>query len=308
MRTYLLRRLGWGLFSLWGAATLVFLLARAIPGDPVDAMLGENAPQSRKAELRAALHLDEPLPTQYGRFLSGAVRGDLGVSLRTGRPVARELADAFPFTLWLGLSALLAACAVGLPLGGLAARYPDSWVDSLSRFLSTAGLALPSFFLGPVLLLTFAVLIPLFPISGADEPGAAVLPATALALPLAGVLSRVGRAALLAESGRDFMRTARAKGLSDGRTFWAHAGKNALPPVVTTVGMQFGALLTGAVLAEKVFRWPGLGTLVLSSIGSRDYPAVQGVVLLFAVVYVGANLLADLGCAWADPRVRLGEA
>jgi peptide/nickel transport system permease protein len=297
--------MAWGLFSLWGAATLVFLLARALPGDPVDAMLGENAPAVRKSELRASLHLDEPLPVQYGRFLAGAGGGRLGTSLRTGRPVAVELAEAFPFTLRLGLMALLLACVVGLPLGGLAARSPGSTADSFSRFMSTAGLALPSFFLGPLLLLAFAVLVPLFPISGADEPGAVVLPAITLALPLAGVLGRVGRASLLAESGRDYLRTALAKGISVRRAFWAHAGKNALPPVLTTVGMQFGALLTGAVLAEKVFRWPGLGTLVLTSIGSRDYPAVQGVVLLFAAVYVAANLLADVACAWVDSRIRL---
>ena len=225
--------------------------------------------------------------------------------MRTGRPVAVELAEAFPFTLRLGLVALLVACALGLPLGGLAARRPGSVADSFSRFLSTAGLALPSFFLGPLLLLAFAVLIPLFPISGTDEPGAVVLPAVTLALPLAGVLGRVGRVSLLAESGRDYLRTALAKGISQRRAFWAHAGKNALPPVLTTVGMQFGALLTGAVLAEKIFRWPGLGTLVLASIGSRDYPTVQGVVLFFAAVYVVANLMADVTCAWVDPRGRL---
>lgn len=307
MRSYILRRLAWGLCSVLGAATLVFFLGRALPGDPVDAMLGENAPLARKAELRAALHLDAPLPVQYVRFLYGASRGELGTSLRTGRPVTTELAEAFPRTLRLGLWALLAACLLGLPLGGFAARAPNSRADGLSRLASTAGLALPSFFLGPLLLLGLAVLLPLFPISGCDEPGAVVLPAATLALPLAGALSRVTRASFLAETGREFMRTAMAKGLTGGRAFWVHAGRNALLPVLTTVGMQFGAVLTGAVLAEKVFRWPGLGTLVLQSIGSRDYPTVQGVVLLFASVYVAANLLADLACAWADPRVRLGE-
>ncbi len=286
--------------------TLVFLLNRALPGDPVDMMLGESAPVEKRAALRQALRLDEPLWKQYGGYLGDLCTGHLGTSLRTGRPVAREIGEALPRTLQLGLSALLLACLMAFPAGLCAARRPGGKADRATALFTTAGLSLPSFFLGPVFLLLFAVELRWFPVSGADEPGSWFLPAVTLALPLSALLTRVLRASVLEETAQEYLLTARMKGLGEGRVLWVHALRNALLPVLTVLGLQFGAVLTGAILTEKIFRWPGLGTLVLRAIASRDYPVVQGAVLLFAAVAVGANLLTDAAYGWADPRVRHG--
>lgn len=303
MRRYLGLRFLFALPTLLGVATLVFLLGRALPSDPAAVMLGENAPESERVALRRELGLDRPLVLQFGTYLGDLARMELGRSLKTGRSVAAELASAFPRTAQLGLAALAGALLLALPLGLLAAGRPGGGWDRLVGVFSTAGLSMPSFFLGPVLLLLFAVLLPWFPVSGADEPGALVLPAVALGLPLAASLSRVVRASLREECEREYLRSARARGLSERAVLLRHALPNALGPIVTTVGLQLGGVLTGAVLAETVFRWPGMGTLLLASVGSRDYPLLQGCVLCFAVVYVGANLLADLAVAVLDPRV-----
>jgi len=304
MRRYILKRLILFVPTLLGLLTLVFLLGRTLPGDPVDIMLGENAAPEARAALRRALRLDEPLLVQYGGYLGDLARGHLGASLRTGRPVSRELAEAFPRTAELGLAALALACCAALPMGLAAARRPGGRVDLAVRAFTTAGLSLPSFFLGPLLLLGFAVLWPLFPVSGADEPGSLVLPAVTLAVPLAAVMARILRASLLAELGKDYLQTARMKGLSEVEAFRAHALRNALLPPLTVLGLQAGAVLTGAILAERIFRWPGMGTLVVTAIKSRDYPVVQGTVLTFALTALLASLTADLLYAWADPRVR----
>lgn len=304
MRAYLLGRLLLAVPTLLGVVTLVFLLGHALPSDPAEVMLGERAAPEQKAQLRREIGLDKPLAVQYARYLGELAHGDLGHSLRTGRLVSTELASAFPLTVRLGLTALLLALALALPLGGAAARWSGGALDRAALAFTTAGLSLPSFFLGPVLLLAFAVWRPWFPVSGSDEPGAIVLPALTLAVPLAAFLARVVRASLREESSRDYLRAARARGLSEDTAFFRHALKNGLPPVATVVGLQLGAVLTGAVVAEKVFRWPGMGTLVLTAIGSRDYPVIQGVILAFAGVYVAANLTADLAVAALDPRVR----
>lgn len=306
MRGYLLKRLLLALPTLWGLVTLVFLLGRALPGDPVDIMLGESAPIEKRAALRQALRLDEPIWAQYTGYLGDLCTGHLGTSLRTGRPVAEEIAEAFPRTLQLGLGALLLACLLAFPAGLASARRPGGRADRTAALFSTAGLSLPSFFLGPLFLLLFAVELRWFPVSGADEPGSWFLPAVTLALPLAALLTRVLRASVLDETAQDYLLTARMKGLAEGRVLWVHALRNALLPVLTVLGLQFGAVLTGAILTEKIFRWPGLGTLVLRAIASRDYPVVQGAVLLFGAVAVGANLLTDAAYGWADPRVRHG--
>ncbi len=303
MKVYLLGRLLLAVPTLLGVAALVFLLGHALPSDPAEVMLGERAAPAELATLRHEMGLDRPLAVQFAGYLTDLSRGDLGRSLRTRRPVARELTAAFPLTARLGLTALLLALALALPAGAAAARWPGGGLDRAALFFSTAGLSLPSFFLGPLLLLAFAVARPWFPISGPDEPGAVVLPALTLAVPLAAYLSRVVRASLREESARDYLRAARARGLSENRAFFRHAFQNALPPVATVAGLQLGAVLTGAVIAEKVFRWPGMGTLVLTAIGSRDYPVVQGVLLVFAVVTVAANLASDLAVAALDPRV-----
>lgn len=304
MRRYLFKRLVLFIPTLLGLLTFVFLLGRTLPGDPVDVMLGENAAPEARAALRRALRLDEPLLAQYGGYLGDLARGHLGASLRTGRPVSTELAEAFPRTGELGLAALALACCAALPMGLAAARRPGGRTDLAVRAFTTAGLSLPSFFLGPLLLLGLAVLWPLFPVSGADEPGSLVLPAVTLALPLAAVMTRVLRASLVAESGKDYLQTARMKGLSEAEAFRAHALRNALLPPLTVLGLQAGAVLTGAIIAERIFRWPGMGTLVVTAIKSRDYPVVQGAVLAFALTVLLTSLAADLLYAWADPRVR----
>jgi peptide/nickel transport system permease protein len=304
MRRYLFHRFLLFLPTIFGLVTLVFLLGRALPGDPVEVMLGENASPEARAELRKALRLDEPVAIQYAGYLGDLATGHLGTSIRTGRPVATEVGEAFPHTAELGLTALLLACCAALPLGLLAGRLPGTPADGAVRFLSSLGLALPSFFVGPLLLLGFAVLWPLFPVSGADEPGALVLPAVTLALPLAAGMTRILRASLVTERGREYLQTARMKGLDEPAVFRRHALRNALLPPLTVLGLQIGAVLTGAILVERIFRWPGMGTLVVTAIKSRDYPVVQGAVLCFALAALAASLAADLLYAWADPRVR----
>ncbi len=290
--------------TLWGLLTLVFFLNRAMPGDPVEIMLGENAAPARRVEMRHALGLDRPLAVQYGDYLAGLATGRLGRSLRTGRPVSAELADAFPRTLELGCCAMLLACLVAVPLGTAASRRPGGPWDATARFISSAGFSLPSFFLGPLLILAFAVKYPWLPVSGADEPGSIVLPSLALGLPLAALLVRIVRTSVGEEAHREYVRAALARGLREGTAFRRHALRNALLPVVTVAGLQFGAVLTGAIITEKIFRWPGLGTLVLTAITGRDYPVVQGAVLLFAVTVLTVNLGTDLLYARIDPRVR----
>jgi peptide/nickel transport system permease protein len=301
---YVARRLLLFIPTLWGLLTFVFILNRAMPGDPVDLMLGEGAPVEKREDLRKALGLDRPLLVQYAGYFGELASLNLGRSIRTQRPVTEELRAAFPLTLELGLSALVFAALVAFPLGLLSARKPGGAWDRFSRFYTSAGLSLPSFFVGPLLLLALAIELPWFPVSGADEPGSLVLPAVTLALPLSALVARILRASLLEESGKEYLRTARIKGLSEGEVLRRHALRNALLPVSTVLGLQFGALLTGAILTEKIFRWPGLGTLVLTAITSRDYPVVQGAVLLFALVTLAATLATDLCYGLIDPRVR----
>ncbi len=304
MRRYAAWRLLMFVPTLLGLLTLVFFLNRAMPGDPVDIMLGENAPLEKQAELRHVLHLDEPLTRQYVDYLAGLATGHLGTSIRNQEPVIEELDRAFPQTARLGCSAMLLACLIAFPFGLIAARRKNCLSARTVNFYSSAGLSLPSFFLGPLLLMAFAVELPWFPVSGADEPGSLFLPALTLAVPMSALLTRIIKASLGEEEDREYMRTALMKGLSNRSAFRKHALQNAMLPVVTVIGLQFGALLTGAILTEKIFRWPGLGTLVLNAISGRDYPVVQGVVLLFAVVTLLVNLSTDLLYAWLDPRVR----
>lgn len=306
MRRYIIVRVFLFLPTLLGVATLVFLLNRAMPGDPVDVMLGENAPMAKRAELRHALHLDLPLYAQYARYLEGLASGNLGRSLRSGRTVASEIGRAFPLTFELASAAMLLACLIAFPVGLAASWLSKGGAGRMLEAASSAGMSLPSFFLGPILLYFFAVEWPLFPVSGADEPGSLFLPAVTLAVPMAALLSRIVKASLEEEAGRDYLRTARMKGLKKIEVLRRHALRNAMLPVATVAGLQFGVLLTGAIITEKIFRWPGLGTLVLNSISSRDYPLVQGVVLVFAVVTLSVNLFTDLLYTMLDPRVRYG--
>jgi peptide/nickel transport system permease protein len=290
-----------------GVVTLVFLLLHLIPGDPVDLMLGESAQPAQRTELKARLHLDEPLPAQYARYLAGVARFDLGTSIRTGEPVADRILGRFPYTLKLASAALLFALLLALPLGVLAAARRRTLWDSTSTFLSLLGLSVPAFWLGPVLILLFAFYLGWFPISGSEEALSIVLPAVTLGSGMAALLTRMTRSTVLEVLKEDYIRTARAKGLSRFQVYGKHALRNALLPIVTVLSLQAGALLAGSIITEKIFSWPGIGLELLDGIERRDYPVVQGCVLLIALSYVLINLAADLSYAWIDPRIRYGR-
>jgi peptide/nickel transport system permease protein len=289
-------------------ATVVFALVHLIPGDPVEMLLGEGARSADVEALRRRLGLDRPLGEQYLGFLAGLARLDLGSSLTSGRPVAELIAESFPATLELAVASLAVALAVALPLGTAAALSRGGAVDHGARLASLAAVSVPSFWLGPVLILLFAVHWDFAPVSGRSGPGSLVLPALTLGASLTGLLTRIVRSALGEELGRAYVVTARAKGLPERRVIGLHALRCALVPVVTVAGLQFGALLTGAVVTETIFSWPGIGRLLIQAIRQRDYPVVQGVVLVIALTYVLVNLATDLLYARIDPRVRVGGA
>jgi ABC-type dipeptide/oligopeptide/nickel transport system permease component len=301
---FVLRRLALTIPVLLGVATLVFALIHLIPGDPAQAMLGEAAPQADVDALRRQLGLDRPLLEQYADFLADAVRGDLGTSLRTGTAVSAQIAERLPATFELALAAMLVALAVALPLGVAAAAWRGTLVDHTAMTLALAGMSIPNFWLGPLLAIVFAVELGWLPVSGRGGAEHIVLPALSLGLALAAILARMTRAAVLEELREVYVRAARARGVSRFRAIVAHAFRNSLIPVVTIVGLQFGAVLTGAVITETIFSWPGIGRLLIQSIGFRDYPLVQGCILLIAVTYVVVNLITDLAYGLLDPRIR----
>ena len=290
--------------TLLGVATLVFLLLHLVPGDPVDALLGETALDADRAQLRHALHLDEPLAAQYLDFLKGLASGDWGRSLVDGRPVLTLMLERLPATARLAAASLFLAVMLALPLGWLAARHAGGRGDMAAMGFSLLGVSIPNFWLGPLLMLCFSVWLGWLPVSGMDQPGSIVLPAVTLGTALAAVLSRMARASWLEAMSFDAIRTARAMGASERAIWWRHAARLAAVPVVTMFALQLGAVLGGAVITETVFDWPGLGRLTIEAIQRRDYPLVQGCVLLIASAYVLANLLADLLGLWLDPRQR----
>jgi peptide/nickel transport system permease protein len=287
---------------LLGVASIIFSLIHLIPGDPVEVMLGAGAGAGDVADLRHRLGLDRPIGQQYAAFLGGLLRGDLGQSLRYRDPVSDLLLERFPATLLLSLSSMLVAVFVALPAGIAAALRPGGAVDRLASISSVLGLSMPSFWLGPLLILLFAIKLDWLPVSGMDSPGSLLLPAATLSASLAALLTRLLRASLLEETSALYVRAARSRGLSRGAAALKHALRNALPAVVTVAGLQMGSLLTGAILTETIFAWPGLGRLLVQAIAHRDYPLVQGAVLLFAATYVVINLLADLLHTLLDPR------
>jgi len=290
--------------TVLGVATLVFAFLHLIPGDPVDIMLGEAAAPADVAALRHDLGLDRPLPAQYGRFLARAARGDLGRSITFRAPVTSLIAARYPATLQLAAAALVLALGLALPLGVAAAVRPGSAVDRLARLASLAGVCLPSFWLGPLLILVFSLELGWLPVSGRATPASVVLPALTLGLGMAAILVRLTRASMLAALREDYVRTARAKGAPEWRVLAVHALRNALLPVTTVAGLQAGALLTGAIITETIFAWPGLGRLVVQAIDARDYPLVQGCVLAIGVTYVAVNTATDLLHRAIDPRLR----
>ena len=304
MIRFLARRLLLTLPVLAGVATLVFSLIHLVPGDPVEALLGESASRQDVANLRHQLGLDRPLYVQYAAFIGGAMTGDLGRSLRTGQSVVSAIAERMPATIELAIAAMLFAGLAAVPLGIVAAVRAGTAVDHAATAIALVGISVPSFWVGPILALVFAVELGWLPVSGRGTPAHLVLPALTLGAPLAAVLARMTRASLLGELREVYVLAARGRGVSRTRAVLRHAFRNSLVPLVTIVGLQFGAVLTGAVITETIFAWPGVGRLLVQSITFRDYPLVQGCILLIAATYVVVNLVADLLYGFLDPRIR----
>lgn len=306
MARYILHRLLLTVPVLLGVATLVFALIHLVPGDPAVSMLGEGASAEDVAALRQSLGLDAPLPVQFAAFLTGVLQGDLGTSLRTGHPVIADLGARLGATALLASAAMLVAAALALPLGIVAAMRRNTWVDHLAMTVALAGLSMPNFWLGPLLALIFGVQLAWLPISGRGTGVSVhiILPALTLGLGLAAILARMTRASLIEQLRELYVRAARARGVSARRAVLRHALRNGLIPVITIVGLQFGAVLTGTIITETIFAWPGLGRLLIQSIQFRDYPMVQGCLLLIATTYVLVNLATDLLYGFADPRIR----
>ncbi|MBZ0273278.1 ABC transporter permease [bacterium] len=305
MTRFLLRRLALLAPTMLGVVTLVFFLIHLVPGDPVEVMLGETASTADKEVLRARLGLNDPIGTQYARFLTGVARGDLGDSFFFGEPVTRVIARRLPATIRLSAAAMFLAILIGIPAGLLAAARAGTAWDRGAMVGSMFGVAVPNFWLGPMLIVLFAIKLDWFPVAGDERAASVVLPAITLGTALAAILSRMTRAAVLEELSQDYVLTARAKGLPGRSVLVGHALRNALAPVITIVALQVGALLSGAIITETVFSWPGLGTLLIGAIRSRDYPIVQGCVLFISAAFVLANLAADILYGVIDPRVRV---
>ena len=284
--------------------TLVFFLLHLVPGDPVDVMLGENALPADRALMRAELGLDRPLATQYVDFLRRTLSGDLGTSFGSRRPVTHEIAERLPATMELMLGAMAVAFALAFPLGIVAALHHGRWPDHVASFFALLGVAIPNFWLGPLLILLFAVHLDWLPVNERGGLEHLVLPAITLGTALAALLSRMTHTSLVEVLGEDYIRTARAKGVPERTVVARHALRNAAIPVVTVAGLQVGALLSGAIVTESIFDWPGLGSLLLEGIYGRNYPLVQGCVLVIAITYIAINLATDLVYGWLDPRIR----
>jgi len=304
MIRYISIRLLFALPALWLILTMVFLLAHIVPGDPVAQMLGEGARAEDLTQLRHALGLDLPLPVQYGRYLAGVLHGNLGESFRFQQPVLRVVAEHYPATLELASVALLICALIGIPAGVLAAHKRGERTDHAVGVLTLFGLSVPNFALGPVLILFFSVVLSWLPVSGRGGISHLILPAFTLGAALAAILTRMVRTSVIEELSADYVRTARAKGVSESGVLFRHALRNALIPILTILGLQFGTLLAGTIVTESIFSWPGIGRLAVQAIGARDYPLLQGCILLIAVSYVFVNLLTDLVYALVDPRVR----
>lgn len=301
---YLLTRLAYMVPVVWLVVSVVFLMIHLVPGDPIQAMLGEGAAGADVAAARHAYGLDEPLPLQYVHYWRGVLHGDLGRSVRLNKPVGQLVATAWPSTLRLALCAMLVAVLLAIPAGVRSATRRNLWDDRALSFFSLLGLSFPNFALGPILILLFAIRLDLLPVSGASGAGALILPAVTMGLSLAAILTRMVRTSMLEELGQDYIRTARAKGLSESRVVYGHALRNALIPVVTVLGLQFGALLAGTIVTETIFAWPGLGRLTINAISNRDYALVQGCLLTIGLTYVAVNFLTDLAYSALNPRIR----
>ena len=307
MLTYLARRLLSVVPVLFGVTLAVFSMLFLVPGDPVKMMLAEFVTNpDQVAQMRAQLHLDEPVLKQYGRFVINAVRGDLGTSIRSRRPVSTEIGENVGSTAQLAVASMAVAIAIGVPLGLMAALFRASWFDAGSMIVALLGVSMPSFWLGLLMIVTFSLHLCWFPATGGGDLWHLVLPAVTLGMIASAIIARLTRSSMLEVLGQDYVRTARAKGLAWWGVVVRHALKNALIPVITIFGLQFGNLLAGAVIVETVFSRPGLGRLIVGGILAKDFPLVQGTVLFVATAYVLINVLVDLTYAFVDPRIRFG--
>jgi ABC-type dipeptide/oligopeptide/nickel transport system permease component len=301
---YVTKRLFYTIPVIWLVVSVVFLLIHLVPGDPIQTMLGENA---ASADIQAARHqygLDVPIGRQYVNYWKGVLHGNLGQSLRFNQNVGRIIAERYPATIELTFAAMVLAMLLSIPAGVHSARRRNRWDDRAISFISLLGLSFPNFALGPVLILFFAIGLGLLPVSGSGSLAHLVLPAITMGGALAAILTRMVRTAMLEELGQDYIRTARAKGLSETVVVYRHALRNAMIPVVTVLGLQFGAMLAGAIVTETIFSWPGIGRLTVQAIASRDYYLVEGCILAIGLTYVGVNFLTDLVYSVVNPRIR----
>jgi peptide/nickel transport system permease protein len=302
----LLKRLLLALPVVWAVVTVVFLLIHIVPGDPVRNALGDNATAEQVADLKRHLGLDLPLGRQYLNYWSGLIKGDLGVSLiNPADKVFDKIISRYPATLELALAGLLVAISLALPLGVTAGRHQGRLLDNVVSVVALLGISLPGFVLGPLMIFVFAIKLDWLPVAGRYGLVYLILPAVTLGAALAAVLTRMVRSSVIEELGEDYVRTARAKGLGEKAVVYKHVLKNGLIPVVTLLGLQFGVLLAGAIITETIFSWPGLGRLTVDSINSRDYPMVQGCILMIALTYIIANLLTDFTYRLLDPRIKV---
>jgi peptide/nickel transport system permease protein len=304
MFRYVSLRLLYTLPVIWLVVSVVFFLIHIVPGDPIQQMLGEGAAGADIEAARHAYGLDVPIGRQYVNYWRGVLHGDLGRSLRFDQGVSKLIAERYPATLELTLAALIFALLLAIPAGVRSALKRNTWEDRVLGFISLFGLSFPNFALGPVLILFFAIGLGWLPVSGSGTAAHLVLPAITMGGAMAAILTRMVRTAMLEELSQDYIRTARAKGLSERTVVYKHALRNALVPVLTVVGLQFGAMLAGAIVTETIFSWPGIGRLTITAIGNRDYYLVQGCVLAIGLTYVAVNFLTDLTYSLANPRIR----
>ncbi|MFE1627443.1 nickel ABC transporter permease [Brevibacillus reuszeri] len=307
MAQYLWNRLAAGLLVVFGISVFTFALVHMIPGDPVRMMLGQKATQEQVEQVREQMGLNKPLVEQYATYITGIVQGDFGTSLKTGQPVLKEITNRFPATVKIAVSAIFIAIVVGIAMGMVAAKYKDTIVDRAVLTLATLGVSIPGYWLGLLLMLLFAVKWKWFPIAGGTGLKDLVLPAVTLGVYASTIICRLTRSGMLEVLSQDYIRTARAKGIDETIILFRHAFRNVMIPVVTVVGLQMASLLGGAVLIEQVFSWPGIGTLAIDAIFSRDFPMIQGTTLFMGIVYVSVNILIDLLYGFIDPRIDVSQ-
>jgi peptide/nickel transport system permease protein len=305
MTQYIIRRFLQMIPITLGILTLIFSLIHLIPGDPAVQIAGEGARPEDIAQVRHSLGLDQPLWSQYVHYLGRLAHGDMGTSFRTGDKVSKEIFSRYPATIQLAVGAMIIALVVAFPLGIISAIYRNSWIDNVARFFALVGVSMPSFWFGPLLIIAFALKLNWFPVSGRDAGiRSLVLPSLTMGLALAAILTRMIRVSLAEELTQLYVTTAIAKGVGRSRAIFFHALKNALIPVITVLALQFGSLLTGAIITEQIFSWPGLGRLLITSISTRDYPQVQASIMVIALTYILINFLSDLLYGVVDPRIK----